>query len=92
MMEATCRLMEPAIERFEREGEPDRFVDLLECLADLRVATAERRLSLVRSGARCGGARVEMMIEDLEGLEDALEFVAVRAARVHQGLQHEHLI
>jgi len=92
MMEATCRLVEPAIERFERECEPDRFVDLLECLADLRVATAERRLSLARSGARRGGTRVQMMIEDLEGLEDALGVVATRAAQVHQGLQHERLI
>jgi len=32
------------------------------------------------------------MIEDLEGLEDALGVVATRAARVHQGLQHERLI
>jgi hypothetical protein len=32
------------------------------------------------------------MIEDLDGLDDAIEIVAIRVAGVHQRLQHEHLI
>jgi len=91
MIEATCRLVEPPILRSEREGEPDRFVDLLEWLADLRVATAQRRHALMRLGAR-NGTNVESMIEDLDGLDDAIEIVAIRVAGVHQRLQLEHLI
>jgi hypothetical protein len=91
MVEATCRLVEPFVERSEREGQPDRFLDLLECLADLRVATTQRRLVLVRLG-NPAAARVQTVIEELDGLEGALVTVATRVARVHQELQHERLI
>jgi hypothetical protein len=91
MVEATCRLVEPFAHRCEREDGPDRLLDLLECLADLRVATTQRRLALVRLGNPCL-ARLQTVIEDLEGLEDALVTVATRVARVHQELQHERLI
>lgn len=49
MTNAVCRPLPPSVSLFERERRADRFVELLECLADLRVATARKEIEIIES-------------------------------------------
>ena len=48
----------PSFSLFERERRADRFVELLECLADLRVATARQEIEIIDSIGEIGRAHV----------------------------------
>lgn len=91
MTAATCRPVTAPVPVLERELRPDRLGDLLECLADLLVETAEQRSAIEQlADNEDGPARnaVQRLIE----VESALKRVGLEAATVHQLLQREHLI
>jgi hypothetical protein len=91
MTGAICQPLPTPIGLSELEQEPDRFFELLECLADLRVVAADRRVTLTAQ-ASAEDPRVRHAIEDLDELDAGLAAVAAKAAFVHQSLQHQHLI
>jgi hypothetical protein len=80
-----------SVPAFERERQPDRFVELLECLADLLVETDRQRARIV-SLADVTYWRAHAALERLSELERVLKQVGLEAAAVHQLLQHERLI
>jgi hypothetical protein len=75
----------------ERELRPDRFADLLECMADLLVEVRGQRIEMARHHGH-DDPRVPRALARLAGLERSIEEVAVEAASVHQQLQHVHII
>jgi hypothetical protein len=75
----------------EREERPDRFAELLECLADLLVETRRQREDIVQHRGT-DDPRVRQAIARLAGVERSLGEVGVEAASVHQLLQHLRLI
>ena len=90
MTDATCRPLATPLTVRERERQGDRMTELLECLADLLVHTAEQRASIERAvGAADATAR--HALSRLADLEQMLKGVGLEAASVHQLLQHEHL-
>jgi hypothetical protein len=91
MTAATCHVLSPPTPIWEREEQPDRFVELLENLADLRVAVIERRRALSRMG-REDDPRVRQAITQLDEMGQELAVVAGKAAALHQALQHDQLI
>jgi len=91
MTEAACRPLGTVGTIAEREQRPDRFAELLECLADLMVET--RRQSVVLAPHHdSDDERVREAIARLVELEHSLGEVGFEAASVHQQLQHLHLI
>jgi flagellar biosynthesis/type III secretory pathway ATPase len=75
----------------EREPAADRFVELLECLADLLVATGRQMLQIAQ--AQDGGdPRVREATERLARLERSLRELSAEAASIHQLLQHMRAI
>lgn len=91
MTEAECRPVSALVPIVEREGRADRFGELLEHMADLRVEVCRQRVEL---GQRRGGddPRVGVAIARLAELERSLGDVGVEAASVHQLLRHVRLI
>jgi hypothetical protein len=79
------------VPRKEREHQPDRFVELLECLADLLVETGHQRETIAKLPDG-GDPRVTEAAARMAVLEDGLRSISVEAATVHQLLQHVHLI
>ena len=75
----------------DRESEPNRFVDLLDCLADLMVETAKRREAISRL-PDSPDPRIRDAVERMLALQDAMKQVRVEAASVHQLLEHSGLI
>lgn len=49
MTDATCRPVATPLTVWERERQGDRMTELLECLADLLVHTAEQRATIERA-------------------------------------------
>jgi hypothetical protein len=90
MTEAVCSpLPTPAFS--ERELRPDRFGELLECLADLLVATTRQRAEI--TGLQdSDDPRVREALERLTHVERSLGELSVEAASVHQLLQRTRLI
>jgi hypothetical protein len=91
MTDAACtplRMLGPIAEREQR---PDRFAELLECLADLLVETRRQREEISHDPGN-DDPRVTETIARLAEMERSLEAVGIEAASVHQLLQHEHLI
>lgn len=69
---------------------PDRFAELLECMADLLVEARREREDM---GAQQGNdPRVPEAMARLAGLERSLGQVGAEAASVHHLLQRAHLI
>ena len=75
----------------ERDQRPDRFGELLECMADLLVETRRQRAEIAQDPGS-DDPRVAEAIARLNELERSLSDVAGRSASVHQLLQHVHLI
>ena len=75
----------------ERDQRPDRFGELLECMADLLVETHRQRMEIAHDPGS-DDPRVAEAIARLNELERSLSEVAVQSASVHQLLQHVHLI
>jgi hypothetical protein len=91
MTDATCRPVATPLTVWERERQGDRMTELLDCLADLLVQTAEQRATIERAvGPADSNAR--QALARLADLEQMLKGLGLEAASVHQLLQHEHLI
>jgi hypothetical protein len=88
---ASCQLVTEATRPSDREGQPDCFVELLECLADLRVQTDGRRRALSRLPSS-EDPRILDAVLRLGEMQGELAAVAAKVTSVHQALQHEHLI
>jgi hypothetical protein len=91
MTAAVCTPLSAPSPVGEREQPPDRFGELLECMADLLVETRKQRANLPHHGGS-EDPRVRKAIARLSELELSLEEVAVEAATVHQLLEHVHLV
>ena len=89
MTDATCRPVAAPLTVSERESQSDRMTELLDCLADLLVQTAEQRATIERA---VGDSTARHALGRLADLEQMLKGVGLEAASVHQLLQHEHLI
>ena len=75
----------------ERDPAADRFVELLECLAGLLVATGKQMLQIAQ--AQDGDdPRVREATIRLAGLERSLRGLSGEAASIHQLLQHMRAI
>jgi hypothetical protein len=91
MTSASCTPAPEPVSVPERDVTPDRYVDMLACLADLVAATTSQRRQIEqRAGA--GDPRVTEAIEQLRALEVTLCEVGADAASAHQLLQRLHLI
>ena len=91
MTGAACRPLRTLAPIAEREQRPDRFAELLECMADLLVETRRQRVEIAQHRGS-EDQRVREAIARLTEMERSLEEVGVEAASVHQLLQHVHLI
>jgi hypothetical protein len=91
MTDAACLPLGTVRPIAEREQLPDRFVELLECMADLLVETRRQRAEIARHRGS-DDPRVRGAIARLSEFERSLEGVGAEAASVHQVLQHVHLI
>jgi len=91
MTTAVCTPLPALGSTTERERSPDRFVELLDCLADLLVETRGERQRI--QDANLGeDPRVSEAVRRLAVVESSLCDVATDAAGVHQQLQHLRLI
>jgi flagellar biosynthesis/type III secretory pathway ATPase len=91
MTDAVCTPVRRLAPLSEREPAADRFVELLECLADLLVATGRQMLQITQ--AQDGDdPRVREATERLAGLERSLRELSAEAASIHQLLQHMRAI
>jgi hypothetical protein len=91
MIDARCTPLRTLGLTAEREQRPDRFAELLECMADLLVEVHGQRMEIaVHDGP--GDPRVDEVIARFAELERSIEKVGVEAASVHQQLQHVHVI
>jgi hypothetical protein len=91
MTGAVCRPMNSHPPVAEVEQRPDRFAELLECLADLLVEARRQRVEIGQTGAS-EDPRARELITRITELERLIGKVGVEAASVHQLLQHVHLI
>jgi hypothetical protein len=91
MTDAACRQLRTLMPTAERDQRPDRFGELLECMADLLVETGRQRVEIAQDPGS-NDPRVAEAIVRLNELECSLSEVAVQSASVHQLLQHVHLI
>ena len=87
-----CSPLPPGVPIFERERRADRFVELLECLADLRVATARQRVEITESIGVDAAPQVRAAVQRLTEVERSLNSLSAEAASVHQALAHVQLI
>jgi hypothetical protein len=91
MTESVCTPIRRLAPLSEREPASDRFVELLECMADLLVATGRQMLEIAR--AHDGhDPRVREATVRLAGLERSLRELSAEAASIHQLLQHMRAI
>ena len=88
MMNAVHNPLAPGVPTFERERRTDRFVELLDCLADLRVATAHRRSEITESIGVDPAPHVRAVAWRLAEVERSLNALSAEAARVHRALRH----
>jgi hypothetical protein len=91
MTDATCQPAGTLVPVSERERKPDRFVDFLECLADLLVETDRQRSEIAQLPGE-PDPRAQEAIERLTKMQRLLRAVSVEAASVHQSLQRVRLI
>jgi hypothetical protein len=91
MTDAVCmplRTLAPIAERDER---PDRFVELLECVAELLVETRRQRED-IQQHSGSDDPRLPEAIALMTEVEQSIREMGVEAASVHQLLQHMRLI
>jgi hypothetical protein len=91
MTDPACRPLRTLAPIAEREQRPDRFAELLECMADLLVAAGRQRDELAQHRGS-EDPRVREAIARATEMERSLRAVGVEAASVHQLLQRVHLI
>ena len=91
MTDAVCSPLPTPASFSERELRPDRFGELLECLADLLVETARQRAEIMGSQGS-DDPRVREPLERLTHVERSLRELSFEAASVHQLLAHTRLI
>ena len=87
MTDPVCTPVGKLVRLSKRVPAPDRFVELLECLADLLVAT-DRQMLQIAQAQDGDDARVRAATERLAGLGRSLRELGAEAASVHQFLQH----
>ncbi|HEV3129249.1 MAG TPA: hypothetical protein VGY32_09720 [Solirubrobacteraceae bacterium] len=88
MVGAQCRPIPTATENGQS---PDRFLELLDCLADLRVEATKQRVEICQARG-LDDPRVGELVGRLAELELELGRLSVDAAAAHQLAQHIHLI
>ena len=91
MTDAACTPLRPLAPSSEQEERPDRFTELLECMADLRVETHRQRVEIAQQRGT-DDPRVVAAVARLTDLQRSLGEVGAEAAAAHQLLQHIHLI
>jgi hypothetical protein len=91
MTEAGCQPLRTVGTIAEREPRPDRFAELLVCLADLMVETRRQHSEMVPY-QDSDDERVHEAIARLIELEHSLGEVGLEAASVRQLQHHLHLI
>jgi hypothetical protein len=69
----------------------DRFLELLDCLADLRVEAGKQRHELSEVHGT-DDPRVRAVVDQFRQVESSLAEVSVKAASIHQMAQRFHLI
>ena len=91
MTGAVCSPLPVLAPAVEREHRPDRFIELLDCLADLtiEIRLEEHRLAHLQLGR---DPRARTALDQLRGVERSLAELSVDAASVHQLLQQARLI
>jgi hypothetical protein len=92
MTNAVCRPLPPSVSLFERERGADRFVELLECLADLRVATARKEIEIIESIGDDPPPHMRATAQRLIKFERSPSALSADAASVHQALRPMELI
>jgi hypothetical protein len=91
MTEPTCTPLRTLGPIADREQRPDRLAELLDCMAELMVETAKVSANLEQH-RDSEDPRVCEAIAGLAELQGSLRAVGLKAASVHQQLQHVHLI
>ena len=91
MTDAACTPLRALAPSAEHEQNPDRFAELLECMADLLVETRRQRVEIAQH-LGSDEPRVRAAIARLTELERSLGEVGVEAASAHHLLQHIHLV
>jgi hypothetical protein len=91
MTGAVCIPLPTLAPSSEREQRPDRFVELLDCLADLLVETASQCQRITASHVS-EDPRAREAAARLAEVERSLGELSLEAASVHQLLQHLRLI
>jgi hypothetical protein len=91
MTDAACKPLSTLAPLAEREQRPDRFAELLECMADLLVETRKQGLEIAENRGS-DDPREREAIARLTELERSVEGVGLEAASVHQLLQPVHLV
>jgi len=92
MTNAVCRPLPRSVSLFERERRADRFVELLECLADLRVATARKEIEIIEAIGDDPPPHMRATAQRLIEFERSLSALSAEAASVHQALRRMELI
>ena len=91
MTGAACTPVRTLAPTAEREQRPDRFAELLVCMADLLVETGRQREEISHDPGN-DDPRMTEAIARLAEMELSLEAVGIEAASVHQLFQRVHLI
>ena len=91
MTSATCTPMPTVMPVSEHETRRDRFGELLECLADLRVETSRQRAEMAQTQF-IDDQQVREALERLAHVEHSHSELSVEAASVHQSLAHRRAI
>ena len=91
MTDAACTPVRTLAPTAKREQRPDRFAELLACMADLLVET-RRQHEEISQDPGTDDPRATEAITRLTEMERSLEAVGIEAASVHQVRHHVHLI
>jgi hypothetical protein len=91
MTSAVCKPLPALAPISDRDRRPDRFVELLACLADLLVETTRQRQAIAESDVG-EDRRVREALQQLADVERSLREVSAEAASIHQLLQHLRVI
>jgi hypothetical protein len=92
MVDPVCSPLAQVTAGEEDDGRsPDQLLELLECLADLRVEIAKQRLAISEAHDD-GDPRVREVVDRLADLEASIGSFSSKAAAVHQLAQHIRLL
>ena len=91
MTDPVCTPLKKLAPLSEREPAADRFVELLECLADLLVATGGQMAHIAQS-QHGDDPRMREAADRNARLDRSLRELGAEAASIHQLLQHARAI